>query len=726
MPKVIEERLEKRVRKFIWAEKDKVTINRETVYAPAEMGGRDLLDIVARNEAIAIMWLKTYLSIGDERPLWCFVADEILANKMASDGSNVELSVRLNSYLQDWKHKVSAKEIGKDLAKMTSVGKKHGVAADAIAVSREIQGQMIIWHHTKSNAEHGMWKYKKDTIKCLKEKHKMKTVKDAVQLERKMRTNRHVASKRCRCNACTEVRESTGCTSPHVCYRKAGEMLDTLDPKWDPRKTQPEDYEHRMTPEVINVNGVETRDIDQRITTTGLVGDIFRVFTDNERNMDAAAPNLEPATSIEEETTELMTYTDGSATNNGREGAEAGAGIYFNDNDNMNRAIKIPNEFGPSNQVAEMLAVKETIDLCPPGLLLHIKTDSMYTIKGLTQSIRKWEDQGFFLTANGDLAKLTITKIRGRCARTRLTWVKGHAGTHGNEQADRLADEGRRKNAPDIIDTRINESLVLPGAKLKAMTQSLAYKIIRISKMREDRYQDALDQKATTRNIELAKEATVLLEPEPRGAATTAQIWLSTRHQDFSRSVRYFLWMLIHDGYKVGDHWRKIPGHEEKAYCKHCGEVIENMEHILLRCEAAGQSQIWDLANVIWKKKTGLHLELNIGKIMACGAVTLGNASLSRLFRIVVSESAHMIWRLRCERVIQEKDEASRREIQNRWLRAINTRLLIDCVMTNTARYGPKAIKPSLVRKTWTKTIQNEEHLPDDWTKGGGVLVGVG
>jgi hypothetical protein len=74
MPKEVEKRLEKRVRKFLWAEKTNVTVNKETVYAPAEMGGKNLLDIVTRNEAIAVTWLKTYLSFGPDRPLWCFGA----------------------------------------------------------------------------------------------------------------------------------------------------------------------------------------------------------------------------------------------------------------------------------------------------------------------------------------------------------------------------------------------------------------------------------------------------------------------------------------------------------------------------------------------------------------------------------------------------------------------------------------------------------------------------
>ncbi|KAJ3757152.1 hypothetical protein EV360DRAFT_21642, partial [Lentinula raphanica] len=54
MPREIETRLEKRVRKFLWDDKTLVRVNKETIYAPIEEGGRQLLDLLARNEAILV------------------------------------------------------------------------------------------------------------------------------------------------------------------------------------------------------------------------------------------------------------------------------------------------------------------------------------------------------------------------------------------------------------------------------------------------------------------------------------------------------------------------------------------------------------------------------------------------------------------------------------------------------------------------------------------------
>jgi len=89
-----------------------------------------------------------------------------------------------------------------------------------------------------------------------------------------------------------------------------------------------------------------------------------------------------------------------------------------------------------------------------------------------------------------------------------------------------------------------------------------------------------------------------------------------------------------------------------------------------------------------------------------------------------MTESAHLIWKLRCERIIQEEDRPfTEEEIENRWLRTINGRLELDQKMTDKD-YGPKAIPKSKVLETWRSILKDEKALPDDWTGENGVLVG--
>ena len=125
-------------------------------------------------------------------------------------------------------------------------------------------------------------------------------------------------------------------------------------------------------------------------------------------------------------------------------------------------------------------------------------------------------------------------------ARTGFVWVKGHSGEAGNEAADALAGEGSRKPIEDEVNVDAFSSLTLPGAKLKAMTQSKAYKIIRKLKMDKSSYRELLDRRATAANMALAKAAAA----DTNGAPPAKKIWRSTFDKDISRSIRFFLWML--------------------------------------------------------------------------------------------------------------------------------------------------------------------------------------
>jgi ribonuclease HI len=68
-----------------------------------------------------------------------------------------------------------------------------------------------------------------------------------------------------------------------------------------------------------------------------------------------------------------------------------------------------------------------------------------------------------------------------------------------------------------------------------------------------------------------------------------------------------------------------------------------------MKFTAAGQKEIWDLASEMWRMKTGKGMRPMIGQIMAGGVTKVGN----RLYKIMITESAHLIWKLRNERRIQ-------------------------------------------------------------------------
>ncbi len=70
MPTHIEEALTRIIRDFIWEGSTSPRIALESLYKPIKEGGLNLLDIKVRNDAIELVWLKSYLDLTPSRPLW--------------------------------------------------------------------------------------------------------------------------------------------------------------------------------------------------------------------------------------------------------------------------------------------------------------------------------------------------------------------------------------------------------------------------------------------------------------------------------------------------------------------------------------------------------------------------------------------------------------------------------------------------------------------------------
>ncbi|KAJ7574602.1 hypothetical protein C8J56DRAFT_722270, partial [Mycena floridula] len=386
-----------------------------------------------------------------------------------------------------------------------------------------------------------------------------------------------------------------------------------------------------------------------------------------------------------------------------------------------------------------LLAVKAAIEEALEHRNLAINSDSKYVINGLTTNIQELEDTGFIGVSNKRLFQTTIARLRERRTETYFTWVKGHSGNEGNERADELAGIGARTEAQDEIDMEIPHELSLTGAKLNKITQALAYRAIRERKMdrQTKTFRKQIERRDTIRNLDRTRYAAQELRNGK--LPTDRKIWKSTRHRDLTRQTRYFMWMIMHDAYKVGVYWTKMkdPEMQLRGYCKHCHGQVEDMEHILTKCRAPGQREVWDLAKTTWnKKKASRWNKPNFGKIMASAMTELQSSrgkkkpGASRLYRILISEAAYLIWKLRNERIIPEegtgraKPPATDAEIENRFYSALNIRLNLDCALTNKAKYGRHAIRKETVLSTWDGILHENNNLPEDWTRENGVLVG--
>ncbi|EIW58191.1 uncharacterized protein TRAVEDRAFT_124712, partial [Trametes versicolor FP-101664 SS1] len=263
----------------------------------------------------------------------------------------------------------------------------------------------------------------------------------------------------------------------------------------------------------------------------------------------------------------------------------------------------------------------------------------------------------------------------------------------------------------------------LKGASLARLTQRLAYKGVRLRSARPER-------RAT--GIVLGRiQAT--LEDDYKLHPTSKSLWKNIRKPEVAKRTRDFLWKCMHDAYKLGTYWNNIPGYEARGICAKC-EVPETMEHVLAECDAPGRGLLWALATNMLRGKRVEHPPLTFGAMIAGPSLSMEgltgrkNQGADRLLRIVVAETAHLIWKVRCERVIERENTVERwhtqKELRLRWLAAMNLRLKRDIALTHK-RWKKARLPRELVLATWAGTLQDEKDLPDDWIDEQEVLVGM-
>ncbi len=721
MPAKVTRKLEKMVVDFIWKGNKHPRIGRETLYKSPREGGVGLIDLESRNEAIDLVWLKHYLTKGEKRPRWAYIADRLLARAIVAEDKNVDWEARENCFLQTWR--VSDRRGGKtpeDLRRMIRVGRKYGVRADAINPAEKVKDAMPIWYHI--GKKEGRSKANTKSAKCLRTTHNVRTVLDARRVASRLNpgglgAQKHGKGPKCKCHDCDEDRRVRGCDNPSRCAAAAQNMLDNLHPIWKP------DGNHGCMQHSRNRSSSNARQGEGRteynpcVAEKESIEECMRVFTSDEcrtspvRKCQEWSENLAGGIDV---------YTDGSAVERGRTTERAGAGIFYGVDDGRNTAAKVPGS-KQSNQAAEIYAINVAVARAPPNAPLHIVTDSKYAMDGLTKHSTKWEKRGWLGVSNADLFKETLARLRNRQARTTFKWVKGHDGTIGNEEADELAKRGTSEEGEVVTLAPVNVSLLKNGVSLSELTQRLAYKGIRETKKSGKR-------KSTSATIErVIRELAEHLKIK----AEEGEIWGGIRNRIVARKVRDFMWKTMHDAMRVGKFWKNIEGYEERGVCKVCG-AVDSMEHILMACKVPGQSLIWSMVKDTLTRKGAGNIPLTYGTVLGSVVIkrdTEGDSKrqeINRLCKILIPEAAYLIWKIRCERVIQNDNKKEKwlpeKAIRAKWLRTMEKRAQMDWAEAAREK-GRKHRKRTSVEKTW-KDVVNETHTHETRRRRARVLVG--
>ena len=161
------------------------------------------------------------------------------------------------------------------------------------------------------------------------------------------------------------------------------------------------------------------------------------------------------------------------------------------------------------------------------------------------------------------------------------------------------------------------------------------------------------------------------------------------------------------------------------------------MEHILTECEAEPVRTIWNLTKETWPYNQTHWLVINLSIILGSGCLTAPEAMLendrearlkpmkkkgaNRLLQILVSEAAHLVWVLRCKRVIQQQTHTMQ-EIRARWWKVVNRRLMEDKITATHIKRSK--LFTLLVEATWGNVLRKFSDPLHMWIRNHEVLVG--
>lgn len=221
-------------------------------------------------------------------------------------------------------------------------------------------------------------------------------------------------------------------------------------------------YHEKKDKEIIELSedlGVLIKTIEDGGSGTGTQNN--QLLTTAKRKATESIQNLIPLGNgnVKRDRTDLaeddngytIVHTDGACSDNGKKGARAGVGIYWGDGSPHNIGEPVKGERHTNNTAEIQAATFAVAQARGLGITkLNIHTDSQFLINCMTKWIHGWK-RNKWMTASKkpvinreDLEALETEINRGNIT-VKYTYVAGHAGIKGNEEADRLARTGAEK-----------------------------------------------------------------------------------------------------------------------------------------------------------------------------------------------------------------------------------------------------------------------------------------
>ncbi|CAK5272653.1 unnamed protein product, partial [Mycena citricolor] len=705
MPAAVTKHLLQAQREFIWGGAKSSPVQRATLSQPTRQGGKNLLDLEARNDALTILKLQSFLDLDPTtRADWGYFADSRL-EKASTRASKMDNESFDNMFLQTWTP--NRKLLTTELREMLRIAKRYNLSFAPVQPTQTLLQQMPLFHHTGEDPTQTQ-RNNTPRCRCLRRNHGVSDILSAMPVAERLRNKDHRESTKCDCPQCKSDRESLGCRNPDACARAVPSRLAQLGIRWIPKDTG-------SLPQRATEGERDNRTKQLSLPPTASKTDGFRICVKSTPHPSSLPPFRQRSAS-NQETMFIATHKDPKSP-------RLGIAVWFGPEDPRNTNFLAPEELGHTRTTGENLAMLTGLKRIHRITNVKIIVEDDTYIQEISPKLSGWEDAGWINVPDKDILRPLTAEIRGRTGQTTF----GMPGKHSAEetllsQTTTAAKQAALANTPPLprLLATTRPDLLSEGVKLATLTQRTAYATIRAQK-------ETAVRPATRRNVEeVSREYTRGTQAGP----TADQVWASIRSRDFSRQVRNFLWKAMHEAHRIGTFWKHIPDCTDRGTCTSCG-VTEDLRHILLECQCAGQEQVWKLAEKLWSATGQPWVTPTFGGLLGEGLtrIKLRNGrvvkGLTRLHHIIISESIFTIWKLRNERVISnDGEEPSAPEIEGKWNRAIESRFALDRTLTNKNKFGGRALKPHLVETTWRKVVTDTsgDTLNDKWLENPRVL----
>lgn len=341
MPPRMEVAIQKLIQDFLWDHERTPRIALNMLELPIEEGGMNILNVKTRNEAIDIMWLRSYLNFSPSCPTWAMITDLLLS---ASAPPNISPLGRLNTFMQMWDPPARGPRstlLNNDIIRMINTAKKYKTNLAALQIAPNISAKLPAWYHIKANP----CPLSNIPSKCLLRNHNIRTVADLIRMSARAQTSQtypHILDLTCLCVECAKDR-LLGCRNPHECFLCTLTRVTSIAPKFNPLIGPNQCDAWLLTPthEACRIAAEENSDkmpVNAKITCKTDLTDCFWIFTDpNQLSQIPVRRRHAPGINLQDQTVTI--YTDGACFNNGKENATCSSSIWVSSNNHFNTAL---------------------------------------------------------------------------------------------------------------------------------------------------------------------------------------------------------------------------------------------------------------------------------------------------------------------------------------------------------------------------------------------------